>query len=64
MGSVMGDRRSRTLFTDPFSLSDKDQIRIRGTERIDIIIHDVGNASATANLRVPGSIVALISGAS
>lgn len=64
MGSVMGDRRTRTLFTDPFSLSDKDQIRVRGTERIDIIIHDVGNASATAALRVPGSIVALISAAS
>jgi HK97 family phage major capsid protein len=64
LGAVMGDRRQRTLFTDPFSLSDKDQIRVRGTERIDIIIHDVGNASATAADRVPGSIVGLISGAS
>jgi HK97 family phage major capsid protein len=63
MGAVMGDRRQRTLFTDPFSLSDKDQIRVRGTERIDIIIHDVGNASATAALRQPGSIVGLISAA-
>lgn len=64
MGAVMGDKRQRTLFTDPFSLSDKDQIRVRGTERIDIIIHDVGNASATAADRQPGSIVGLISGAS
>jgi HK97 family phage major capsid protein len=64
MGTVMGDRRTRTLFTDPFSLSDKDQIRVRGTERIDLIVHDVGNASATAALRQPGSIVALISAAS
>jgi len=64
MGTVMGDRRQRTLFTDPFSLSDKDQIRVRGTERVDIIIHDVGNASGTPSLRQPGSIVALISAAS
>jgi HK97 family phage major capsid protein len=61
MGAVMGDRRSRTLFTDPFSLSANDQIAVRGTERIDIIIHDVGNAHATPASRVPGSIVALIS---
>ena len=61
MGAVMGDRRQRTLFTDPFSLSANDQIAVRGTERIDIIVHDVGNASATAALRQPGSIVALIS---
>ncbi len=63
MGTVMGDRRQRTLFTDPFSLSANDQIAVRGTERVDIIIHDVGNASATAALRQPGSIVALISAA-
>jgi HK97 family phage major capsid protein len=64
MGTVMGDKRQRTLFTDPYSLSANDQIAVRGTERIDIIIHDVGNATATAALRVPGSIVALISAAS
>lgn len=61
MGSVMGDRRNRTLFTDPYSLSDKDQIAVRGTERVDIIIHDVGNATATAADKAPGSIVGLIS---
>jgi len=64
MGSTMGDRRTRTLFTDPYSLSDFDQIRVRGTERIDINVHDVGNASATAALRVPGPIVGIISAAS
>lgn len=64
MGTMMGDRRQRTLFTDPFSLSANDQIAVRGTERVDIIIHDVGNASGTAALRQPGSIVALISAAS
>jgi HK97 family phage major capsid protein len=64
MGTVMGDKRQRTLFTDPYSLSANDQIAVRGTERVDIIVHDVGNASATAADRQPGSIVGLISKAS
>jgi HK97 family phage major capsid protein len=64
MGSVMGDRRQRTLFTDPYSLANYDQIQVRGTERVDINIHDVGNASATAGLRQPGPIVGLITAAS
>ncbi len=64
MGTVMGDKRQRTLFTDPYSLSANDQIAVRGTERVDIIVHDVGNATATAADRQPGSIVALISKAS
>lgn len=63
LGSTMGDRRVRTLFTDPYSLSSYDQIQVRGTERVDINVHDVGNASATAALRVPGPIVGLISAA-
>lgn len=64
MGSMMGDRRVRTLFTDPFSLSNFDQIQVRGTERIDINVFDVGNASATPSLRQPGSIVGLVTGTS
>jgi HK97 family phage major capsid protein len=64
MASVMGDRRARTLFTDPYSLSNSDQIQVRGTERIDIDFFDTGNASATAALRQAGSIVGLISAAS
>jgi len=64
MATMMGDRRARTLFTDPFSLSANDQISVRGTERVDIVVHDYGNASATAALRQPGSVVALISAAS
>jgi HK97 family phage major capsid protein len=62
MGTVMGDRRTRTLFTDPYSLSNYDQIQVRGTERVDIVVHDVGNANATAALRQPGSIVGLVTG--
>jgi HK97 family phage major capsid protein len=64
LASVMGDRRARTLFTDPYSLSTFDQIQVRGTERVDIVVHDVGNASATPALREPGPIVGLISAAS
>ncbi|HZF37808.1 MAG TPA: phage major capsid protein [Blastocatellia bacterium] len=60
MGSMMGDRRVRTLFTDPYSLSNFDQIQVRGTERIDINVFDLGNASATPALRQPGSIVGLV----
>jgi HK97 family phage major capsid protein len=61
---TMGDRRRRTLFTDPYSLSNKDQILVRGTERLDLVTHDVGNFSATASLRQAGPCVGLISAAS
>ncbi len=64
LASSFGDRRSTTLFTDPYSLTASDQVQIRGTERFDILVHDVGNASATATLRVPGPIVAFASAAS
>ena len=43
---------------------DTDEIAIRATERVAIVVHDVGNASATASSREPGPIVGLISAAS
>lgn len=61
---TMGDRRRRTIFTDPYSLSNKDQILIRSTERIDLITHDVGSANSSAASRQAGPIVGLISAAS
>jgi HK97 family phage major capsid protein len=64
LAASFGDRRKTTLFSDPYSLSANDQVQIRGTERFDINIHDVGNASATAASRVPGPIVAFASAAS
>lgn len=64
MATTFGDRRRRTMFTDPYSLANYDQIQIRGTERIDINFHDTGNASATASARQAGSVVGLISAAS
>jgi hypothetical protein len=39
-------------------------LTLRGTQRYDINVHDVGNASATASLRQPGPIVGLITAAS
>jgi len=65
-----GDRRSETIsFSDTAviggeSLWERDQLGIRGTQRFDINVHDVGNAHATAASRVPGPIVGLITAAS
>jgi len=61
--ATLGDRRQRTLFTDPYSLSGNDQVLFRGTERADIVIHEVGNATAVAADKQPGAIVGLISAA-
>ena len=46
------------------SAFEQDEIVIRGTERFDVVVHDVGNQSATAASRVPGPIVGLITAAS
>ena len=64
MASRLGDRRQTTI-----SLADQvywttDEIGIKGTERLDIVVHDVGNADSVAGNRVPGPIVGLITAAS
>ena len=59
LSSAFGDRRRTTVKFSEHIYFNTDQIGIRGTERIDINNHDVGNASATASLRVPGPVVAL-----
>jgi HK97 family phage major capsid protein len=64
LAASFGDRRQVTLAVSEHLNFDSDQIALRGTERFDIVIHDVGNFSATASLRVPGPIVGLITGAS
>lgn len=64
LASTMGDRRRITLFSDPYSLSNYDQVQIRGTERVDINVHDVGNASGTASARVAGPVTGLLTAAS
>jgi len=62
--ATLGDRRQRTLFTDPYSLSGNDQVQLRLTERADIVVSEVGNATAVAADKQPGAVIGLISAAS
>lgn len=55
---------SRDATIDSVNMFEANQIGVRGFERFDINVHDVGNASGTASLRVPGPIVGLITAAS
>lgn len=64
LASKFGDRRQTSVFLDPYSLTTTDQLQIRGTQRIDIVVHDVGNADATAANRQAGPVVGLITAAS
>jgi len=64
LAASFGDRRQTTIALSEHSRFANDEIEIRGTERFDIVVHDVGNASATAALRVPGPVVGLITAAS
>jgi len=58
MGSTFGDRRNMTLAYSTDYKFAEDQLAIKGTERIDINVHSVGDTS------VAGPIVGLITGAS
>ena len=64
LAASFGSRRDTTIAVSEHSRFANDQLEIRGTERFDINVHDVGNASATAGLRVAGPIVGLITAAS
>jgi len=64
LAASFGDRRQTTLFSDPYSQSTSAQVQLIGSERFDAVVHDVGNASGTASLRVPGPVVAFASAAS
>jgi hypothetical protein len=64
LAASFGSRRDTTIAISEHSRFANDQLEIRGTERFDINVHDVGNASATAGFRVPGPIVGLITAAS
>jgi len=58
LGTAMGDRRALTLALSTEFKFAEDQLAIRGTDRFDINVHDVGNTSAA------GPIVGLITAAS
>ncbi len=54
LGAYLGERRAVEIARSEDALFQKDQVAIRGTERIDINAHGVGSTTE------PGSIVALI----
>lgn len=70
LAADFGDRRSTTIsFSEHATIGSlntfaADCMAVRGTERFDINVHDVGNQSATAASRVPGPIVGLLTAAS
>ncbi len=64
MGSRFGDRRSNTIALDSSLGFANDQWAIRGTERFDINVHDVGNATSVAADKQPGPIVGILTAAS
>lgn len=64
LAAKMGDRRGITVAATNDLYFASDMIGLRATQRFDIVTHDVGNASGTASLRVPGPIVGLITAAS
>lgn len=64
LAADFGDRRSTTIAMSEHSSFANDVLDIRGTERFDIVVHDIGNASGTAALRVPGPVVGLLTAAS
>lgn len=66
LAASLGDRRQATIELSDQVYWTTDEIGIKGTERLDINVHDVGGASATASERAvgaiagPGPIVGLI----
>ena len=64
LAADLGDRRQINIQTDTSVGFASDQIAVRGTQRYDINVHDVGNATATAADKAAGPIVGLMSAAS
>lgn len=65
MGSKFGEvRGSMSIVPSSERYFEQDIVAIRGIQRIAINVHDVGNASGTASLRIPGPIVGLLTAAS
>ena len=62
--AMFGDRRQTTIATSEHVNFAEDELAIRGTERFDINVHDIGNQSGTAASRVAGPIVGFLTAAS
>lgn len=60
----IGERRVREVATSSHYQFASGQIAVRGSERIDIVIHDIGNNTATEADKEPGPVVALFGAAS
>ncbi len=58
LAATIADRRAISFATDPSRYFDQDQIALRCTERVDIILHDMGDTSTA------GPIVVLKAGTS
>lgn len=59
-----GARRDTMISMSEHSRFSTDEIEIKGTERFDLNVHSVGNATATAADKEPGPVVGLITAAS
>jgi HK97 family phage major capsid protein len=61
LAASLGDRRITTIQMSEHALNafEQDEVAIRGTERFDIVVHDVGDNAGNT-----GPIVGLITGAS
>lgn len=64
LGAVIGQRRGIGVARDTSLGFASDTVYYKATQRVDAVVHDVGNASATAASRVAGPIVGLITAAS
>jgi HK97 family phage major capsid protein len=70
MAAMLGDRRGTEIaFSQEASVGgqsmwERDELGIKGTERFDINVHDVGDSNATASAQNPGPIVGLLTAAS
>jgi HK97 family phage major capsid protein len=70
LAAKFGSRRetsiefSREASVGSQSLWERNEIGIRAIERFDIVVHDIGNQSATASQRVAGPMVGLITASS
>jgi HK97 family phage major capsid protein len=58
LAATIADRRAITFATDPSRYFDTDQIAVRATSRVDIVLHDLGDTSTA------GPIVVLKAGTS
>ncbi len=70
LAADFGDRRGMTVSLSEHATVDSksvflsDELAVKATERFDINVHDVGNATATAADKLPGPLVGLILAAS